>query len=118
MEHLYIRHVLHSSLSLAVTDNPFTKEHNVLMWERVVVFRHPLAIKHPDCHFVLCDSIGKNQSGGTHCRTCNLTTLPCCIRAEALPQRSFQVVVSRAVTRLENSSSGAEQNHRRRPALF
>lgn len=79
MEHLYIRHVLHSlSLSLAVTDNPFTKEHNVLDVGTGGGFPGiPLAILHPDCHFVLCDSIGKKSKWwNTLSEHCNLTTLP------------------------------------------
>jgi 16S rRNA (guanine527-N7)-methyltransferase len=105
MEHLYIRHVLHSlSLSLTVTDNPFTKEHNVLDVGTGGGFPGiPLAIVHPDCHFVLCDSIGKKIKVVEHiARTLQLDNVtPVVSRAEALPQRSFQVVVSRAVTRLE-----------------
>ena len=69
MEHLYIRHVLHSlSLSLAVTDNPFTKEHNVLDVGTGGGFPGiPLAIVHRIATLYFVTPLGKNQSGGTHC---------------------------------------------------
>ena len=102
IDNLYEHHVLHS-LAIAKAIN-FRPGSEILDFGCGGGFPGiPLAIVHPDCHFVLCDSIGKKIKVVEHiARTLQLDNVtPVVSRAEALPQRSFQVVVSRAVTRLE-----------------
>lgn len=102
IEHLYIRHVLHSlALSRAVKDDPF-KEGNVILdagtgggFPGI-----PLAILHPGTRFVLCDSIAKKIKVVEEIsKTLGLQNVtPLVSRIESLPEKSFDRIVSRAVT--------------------
>ncbi|MFY9116102.1 MAG: 16S rRNA (guanine(527)-N(7))-methyltransferase RsmG [Bacteroidales bacterium] len=104
VEHLYIRHVLHSlSLSLAVRENPFLSGKKILDVGTGGGFPGiPLAIIHPECHFVLCDSIRKKikvtEEAAKALQLENVTTVVS--RAEHLKADAFDAIVSRAVTRL------------------
>lgn len=102
MEHLYVRHVLHSlALSCATGDNPFNEGTIVLDAGTGGGFPGiPLAILHPEVRFILCDSIAKKikvvEEVVKALELRNVT--PVVSRMEALPDRSFDLIVSRAVT--------------------
>ncbi len=102
IEHLYLRHVLHS-LSLALMpDHPFIAGAKVLDAGTGGGFPGiPLAILFPETHFTLCDSIAKKIKVVTAvCGELGLANvMPVTARAETLPV-GFDAVVSRAVTRL------------------
>ncbi|NLA16154.1 MAG: 16S rRNA (guanine(527)-N(7))-methyltransferase RsmG [Bacteroidales bacterium] len=104
LPHLYIRHVLHSlSLSVVIKAPPFVSGQTVLDAGTGGGFPGiPLAIVHPDCHFILCDSIKKKIKVVEHVvrelKLHNVT--PVVSRIEDLPERICGVVVSRAVTQL------------------
>lgn len=104
LEHLYIRHVLHSlALSVALEDHPFQAGATVLDVGTGGGFPGiPLAIVHPDCRFVLCDSIGKKIKVTEEVvRTLQLDNVTSVTsRVEHLNQGPFNAIVSRAVTRL------------------
>ncbi len=102
MEHLYVRHVLHSlALSAATTDNPFTAGATILDAGTGGGFPGiPLAIMHPQTHFVLCDSIAKKikvvREVSASLGLDNVTAVVS--RVEQMPDRCCDVIVSRAVT--------------------
>jgi 16S rRNA (guanine527-N7)-methyltransferase len=104
VQHLYLRHVLHSlALSKALENNPFQKNITVLDAGTGGGFPGiPLAILHPSTRFVLCDSIAKKikvVSGITS--QLGLTNVtPVVSRMESLPDRTYDVIVSRAVASL------------------
>ncbi|HNR28065.1 MAG TPA: 16S rRNA (guanine(527)-N(7))-methyltransferase RsmG [Bacteroidales bacterium] len=104
LEHLYVRHVLHSlTLSAAIKDDPFQAGATVLDAGTGGGFPGiPLAILHPQSRFILCDSIAKkikvvreiSDSLGLD----NVTAVVS--RVEQMPDRCCDVMVSRAVTSL------------------
>ncbi len=104
LEHLYLKHVLHSlALSKAIDNNPFQKNVTVLDAGTGGGFPGiPLAVLHPSTHFVLCDSMAKKikvVSGITS--QLGLTNVtPVVSRVESLPEGSFDIIVSRAVASL------------------
>jgi 16S rRNA (guanine527-N7)-methyltransferase len=105
MEHLYLRHVLHSlALSKALDNNPFQKDVTVLDAGTGGGFPGiPLAILHPSVRFFLCDSIAKKIKvvSGISSQL-NLTNVtPVVSRMESLADRSFDIIVSRAVASLD-----------------
>ncbi|MDD2824324.1 MAG: 16S rRNA (guanine(527)-N(7))-methyltransferase RsmG [Bacteroidales bacterium] len=105
MEHLYIRHVLHSlSLSRTPSRQSFLPGMTVLDAGTGGGFPGiPLAILHPNVEFVLCDSIAKKIKVVSEItRELGLSNVtPLVSRLETLPGHAYNVIVSRAVTRLE-----------------
>ncbi len=104
MEHLYVKHVLHSlALSAAIMDTPFTAGATVLDAGTGGGFPGiPLAILHPGTRFILCDSIAKKimvvREISASLSLENITPVVC--RVETLPDGCCDVIVSRAVTSL------------------
>ena len=104
MEHLYVRHVLHSlALSAATTGNLFTAGSTVLDAGTGGGFPGiPLAIMHLQTHFILCDSITKKikvvRGVSTSLGLDNVTAVVS--RVELMPGGCCDVIVSRAVTSL------------------
>ncbi len=102
IEHLYLRHVLHSLSLACLPGHPFCVGAKVLDAGTGGGFPGiPLAILFPETHFTLCDSIAKKIKVVTAIsEQLGLTNVtPVTARAETLPG-GFDVVVSRAVTRL------------------
>ncbi|MDD2330339.1 MAG: 16S rRNA (guanine(527)-N(7))-methyltransferase RsmG [Bacteroidales bacterium] len=104
MEHLYLRHVLHSlALSKAIGNNPFQKNVSVLDAGTGGGFPGiPLAVLYPSTRFVLCDSIAKKIKV-VSCITAQLgltNVTPVVSRMESLPDRTYDVIISRAVASL------------------
>ena len=100
MDQLYTHHVLHS-LAIAKLFR-FPAGSSVLDVGTGGGFPGiPLAVLFPDCHFVLCDSIGKKiKVAQAVAEGLELTNVRCIqARAESLPGR-FDFIVSRAVTDL------------------
>ena len=104
MEHLYLRHVLHSlALSKALDNNPFQKDVTVLDAGTGGGFPGiPLAILHPSVRFFLCDSISKKIKvvSGISSQLSLTNVTPVVSRMESLPDRTFDVIISRAVASL------------------
>ncbi|HRW94427.1 MAG TPA: 16S rRNA (guanine(527)-N(7))-methyltransferase RsmG [Bacteroidales bacterium] len=104
LEHLYLRHILHSlALSKALEDNPFQKNVTVLDAGTGGGFPGiPLAVLHPSARFVLCDSIAKKIKvvSGITTQLGLTNVMPVVSRMEALPDRSYDIIVSRAVASL------------------
>ena len=103
MDNLYVHHVLHS---LALVR--FIKDHG-LRPESIFDAGTgggfpgiPMAVAMPECRFTLCDSIAKKIRVVTEVATAlgldNVT--PVCSRTEAIKDRKYDFVVSRAVTEL------------------
>ena len=103
MDNLYVHHVLHS---LALVR--FIKDHG-LRPESIFDAGTgggfpgiPMAVAMPECRFTLCDSIAKKIRVVTEVATAlgldNVT--PVCNRTEAIKDRKYDYVVSRAVTEL------------------
>ena len=103
MDNLYVHHVLHS---LALVR--FIKDHG-LRPESIFDAGTgggfpgiPMAVAMPECRFTLCDSIAKKIRVVTEVATAlgldNVT--PVCSRTEAIKDRKYDYVVSRAVTEL------------------
>jgi len=104
LEHLYVRHVLHSlALSVAIHNNPFRENVTVLDAGTGGGFPGiPLAILHPSTRFVLCDSIAKKIKVVSEITTrlgLNNVT-PVVSRMENLPDNAYDVIISRAVASL------------------
>lgn len=104
MEHLYLRHVLHSlALSKALDNNPFQKDVTVLDAGTGGGFPGiPLTILHPSVRFFLCDSIAKKIKvvSGISSQLSLTNVTPVVSRMESLPDRTFDVIISRAVASL------------------
>ena len=100
MDNLMTHHVLHSLAIAKVID--FPKGSTILDVGTGGGFPGiPLAVLFPECHFTLCDSIGKKiKVAQAVAEGLQLDNVNCVnARAEALPGR-FDYVVSRAVTDL------------------
>ena len=109
IDSLYLHHVLHSLAVAAYLRSERPAEYG-MAGKKVLDLGTgggfpgiPLAILFPDAHFTLCDSVGKKTVvAGEVAKALGLENVAVVnARAETLPA-SFDYVVSRAVTSLEN----------------
>ena len=103
MDNLYIHHVLHSLALVRFIKSSGLRPESIFDAGTGGGFPGiPMAIAMPECRFTLCDSIAKKIRVVSEVSSAlgldNVT--PVCSRTEAIKDRKYDYVVSRAVTEL------------------